>query len=84
MLIKPMLTIGGLKILTQQSYEKSRQDFKVIKIDYENTMMLGESLPNSRELPLNDYVLEVLNQKYGISKQRIIENIQILDQLGIK
>lgn len=79
-----MLTIGGLKILTQQSYEKSRQDFKVIKIDYENTMMLGESLPNSRELPLNDYVLEVLNQKYGISKQRIIENIQILDQLGIK
>lgn len=83
-LVQPSITISDLSILTKQSYEKSRQVFNRIKDGYEQSCTNGSKLPNSREIPLNDYTLNALNQMYGIDKERIIENIKILDEISKK
>lgn len=77
-LMQSTIKIRDLQLMTEQSYEKSRQDFNLIKKGYVKECLDDKAkLPNSREIPLNDYTLGILELWYGINKNRIIENINL-------
>lgn len=82
-LMKPSITIKDLQVMTNQSYEKSRRDFKKLKCDYIDNKLSGvNNLPNQREIPLNGHILGVLELWYGLNKEKVIENIIILENIG--
>lgn len=81
-MVKPSITINDLSEMTNQSYEKARRDFSKIKTDYVNNRLKNkEHLSNARELPLNNYTLKTLELWYGLNKEKIIDNIKVLEEL---